>query len=113
MFWVTRERIRARPRRYYERLYAAVTDAHHPLLGMRGKAIHYASRTMHNFFMEGYWHYIFGEPEVCTLPFETYEDIPNALPPPLPRPQIHCFNKSAHTGHLHLKWIKGCGPEGS
>eukprot|EP00322_Chrysochromulina_rotalis_P011920 CAMPEP_0115842224 /NCGR_PEP_ID=MMETSP0287-20121206/7690_1 /TAXON_ID=412157 /ORGANISM="Chrysochromulina rotalis, Strain UIO044" /LENGTH=232 /DNA_ID=CAMNT_0003295887 /DNA_START=546 /DNA_END=1244 /DNA_ORIENTATION=+ len=73
-FWVHRSRILARPRVFYERLYKALTDRSHPLLGRISG--HYESRQLHNFFAEAYWHVIFGEREALEVPVFEYEDIP-------------------------------------
>lgn len=79
-FWVRRDRILARPRAFYQRLYDALTDAHHPLLSRRAAAEGYPSRMLHVFFIEGYWHYVFGEAEDYMLPYTTYDQMPLMLP---------------------------------
>ena len=61
-FWVSRQRILARPRRFYAKLYEAVTDPHHPLLGRTSTVQLYHGRKIGVFFMEAYWHFIMGEP---------------------------------------------------
>ena len=75
-FWVRRDRIWARPRAFYQKLYDAMTDAHHPLLSRSAAAEGYPARMLHVFFIEGYWHYIFGEAEEYSLPFQKYDAMP-------------------------------------
>ena len=81
-FWVSRKRLRARPRAFYERLYAALTDASHPLLSRSSEASLYPGRTLHVFFAEVYWHYILGEPEAYRPPNATYAELPMLGSPP-------------------------------
>ena len=90
-FWVRRDRILARPRAFYQRLYDALTDAHHPLLSRRAAAEGYPSRMLHVFFIEGYWHYVFGEGEDYALPYRNYDRIPL-----LPLPQGELANERVH-----------------
>lgn len=75
-FWVRRDRILARPLSFYRRLYDALSDPQHSLLGRYAAAEGYPSRQLHVFFIEGYWHYVFGEPESYRLPYKTYDRIP-------------------------------------
>ena len=75
-FWVRRNRILARSRAFYERLYDALTDSHHPLLGRAAAAEGYPERMLHVFFIEGYWHWVFGEAENYALPYQKYDQIP-------------------------------------
>ena len=75
-FWVRRDRILARPRAFYQRLFDALTDAHHPLLSRQAVAEGYPSRMLHVFFIEGYWHYVFGEDEDYAMPYWQYDQMP-------------------------------------
>ena len=75
-FWVRRERVLARPRHYYARLYQTMTDAAHPLLSRTAPAEGYPNRSLHNLFLEAYWHWIFGEPERYVAPFVSYVNMP-------------------------------------
>lgn len=76
-FWVHRDRILARPLAFYQRLYNALSDASHPLLSRFAAAEGYPSRMLHVFFVEGYWHYIFGEGEdYGDVPYSRYEQMP-------------------------------------
>ena len=76
MFWVRRDRILARPLKFYQRLYYAMTNSSHALLGRRASGEGYPSRMLHVFFIEGYWHYIFGEQEDYRLPYTRYDEMP-------------------------------------
>ena len=75
-FWARRDRILARPRAFYQRLYDVLTNASHPLLSRYAAGEGYPSRMLHVFFVEGYWHYIFGEPEHYNPPFAKYDRMP-------------------------------------
>ena len=81
-FWVRRDRLLARPKRFYQRLFDALTDATHPLLSRRAAAEGYPERMLHVYFIEGYWHWVFGEALEYDLPFRKYDQMP-LLPMPL------------------------------
>ena len=72
-FWVSRERILARPRAYYQTLLDVLEQSNHPLMAA---SAWYWSRRLWGFFMEAYWHYILGECEFYSLPFLRYRDLP-------------------------------------
>ena len=73
-FWVTRERIQRHPRAYYERLLRALTDKEDcPAMHVKANS---GRPAIGAYFMEAYWHYVFGEPEYYASPFESYSDIP-------------------------------------
>ena len=74
-FWVRRDRILRHPREFYVRLLEALRDPHHSLLGRSAALQGYPKRTLHVFFMEGYWHYLFGEPEDYVLPHRNYRSL--------------------------------------
>ena len=78
MFWVRRDRILARPLAFYQRLYRAMTNASHPLLSRYAVGEGYPARMLHVFFIEGYWHYIFGEDEDYRPPYTVYDKMPLA-----------------------------------
>ena len=75
-FWVHRDRITARPRAFYERLLQVLTDRTHPLLRRRAVREGNPNRTVHNYFLEGHWHLIFGEPEKYELPCRRFSQLP-------------------------------------
>eukprot|EP00965_Chrysotila_dentata_P155441 5135464-Pleurochrysis_carterae.AAC.1 len=59
-FWVNSERIRARPLRFYQQLFAAITDENHPTLKRPASMQGYPDRQSHDFFIEG----AFGSPVI-------------------------------------------------
>ena len=71
-FWVSRERILARPRAN-QTLLDVLEQSNHPLMAA---SAWYWSRRLWGFFMEAYWHYILGECEFYSLPFLRYRDLP-------------------------------------
>ena len=73
-FWVHKERILAHSRSFYERLYRALTDDRHPLLGR--SSMFYEARALHVFFAEAYWHAILGEGSHLRPPIATYRSLP-------------------------------------
>lgn len=73
-FWVKRDRILARPLEFYQRLYDTLTDERHPLLGRPSPR--YVGRQLHVFFLEAYWHYVFGEPEFYAAPYSNFTQLP-------------------------------------
>ena len=85
-FWVARERIRLHPPIYYDRIFNALTNptsnGFYRILGSYPPAgtsnERYVNRTtLGNFFLESYWHVIFGEAEQYHLPFRNYSMLPN------------------------------------
>ena len=74
--WVRRDRILAHPRSFYEKLFRVMTDATHPQLSRHAKGEGHPGRMLHNHFLEPYWHWIFGEPELYHLPFLKYAHLP-------------------------------------
>lgn len=72
-FWVSRERILARPRAYYQKLLDVLERPSHPLMA---KSAWYQSRRLWGFFIEAYWHYILGECEFYSLPYLRYQELP-------------------------------------
>lgn len=75
-FWVSRERVLARPRSHYTQLYATMIDAHHPLLGRTSTTDMYQGRQIGAFFMEAYWHIWFGEGGGAELRYRNYDELP-------------------------------------
>ena len=72
-FWVSRERILARPRSYYQKLLDVLSMPSHPLMAW---STWYRNRRLWGFFLEAYWHYIFGECEFYSLPYAQYHELP-------------------------------------
>ena len=72
-FWVSRERILARPRSYYQKLLDVLSMPNHPLMAW---STWYRNRRLWGFFLEAYWHYIFGECEFYSLPYAQYRELP-------------------------------------
>ena len=75
-FWVSRERVLARPRSHYLQLYATMIDEHHPLLGRTSWTEMYRGRQIGAFFMEAYWHIWFGEGGAAELRYKNYDELP-------------------------------------
>lgn len=73
-FYVHRDRIRARPKSFYEHCYMLLTTPGYIL--QRPASRKYADRKLGTFFFEANWHYIFGEDYLYTPFYENYQSFP-------------------------------------
>lgn len=73
-FYVHRDRIRVRPKSFYEHCYQLLTKPGYIL--QRSASRKYSERKIGTFFFEANWHYIFGEDYLYTPFYQNYQDFP-------------------------------------
>ena len=73
-FYVHRDRIRARPKSFYENCYMLLTTPGYIL--QRSASRKYADRKVGGYFFEANWHYIFGEDYLYTPFYQNYQYFP-------------------------------------
>jgi hypothetical protein len=78
-FYVHKDRIRTRPKLFYENCYKLCADKSY-LLGKLAGNSQYHERTIAGFFFEANWHYIFGEEYLYISPYASYNNYPFAKP---------------------------------
>ena len=78
-FYVHKDRIRARPKSFYENCYKLCADKSYLLGKLAGKG-EYKERTIAGFFFEANWHYIFGEEYLYIPPYASYNNYPFKSP---------------------------------
>eukprot|EP00966_Prymnesium_polylepis_P045520 1054208-Prymnesium_polylepis.1 len=71
-----------------------MTDAAHPLLGRRAVLEGKPGQTVHNYFLEGHWHSIFGEPERYELPCKRFTELPFVTGRVVPKTDGSCIGAS-------------------